>query len=186
MKSIINIKFDLPKSSEISPEVTIHPTALISGPVKIGSGTVISEYVVIVGPCIIGKNVHVGSFCKIRPETVLEDEVKLENQVEIKHSHIGKGTHLHSGYVGDSVIGEDCRIGAGFITANRRLDRKNIKIILDGQIRDTDSSYFGCIIGNRVKIGIHCGTNPGVVIPDESVILPMTMISNSKLINSKP
>jgi UDP-N-acetylglucosamine diphosphorylase / glucose-1-phosphate thymidylyltransferase / UDP-N-acetylgalactosamine diphosphorylase / glucosamine-1-phosphate N-acetyltransferase / galactosamine-1-phosphate N-acetyltransferase len=162
----------------ISSEVQIHSTAIITGPVVICPDVSIGEYVVIQGPCFIDRHVHVGSFCKIRPGTVLSEHVRLENLVEIKHSLIGRGTHVHSGYIGDSIIGEDCRIGAGFITGNRRLDRKTILIPVDGQLVDTHTSFFGCLMGNRVRVGIHCGTNPGTVISDDSVVLPMTMVSN--------
>ena len=164
---------------EISPTAQVHPTAIISGQVVICSEVSIGEYVVISGPCYIGKNVSVGSFCKIRPGTVLAENVQLENTVEIKHSLIGRGTHVHSGYIGDSIIGQGCRIGAGFITGNRRLDRKNIKIPVNGKLVDTKTSYFGCLMGDRVHVGIHCGTNPGAIIPNDLVIMPMTMVKNS-------
>lgn len=45
---------------------------------------------------------------------------------------------------------------------------------------DTRTSFFGALIGDDVSIGIHCGTNPGTIIPQGTIIAPMTMISNSK------
>lgn len=157
----------------------IHPTAIITGPVCIEEGARIFEYAVIEGPVYIGKNAVVGSYCKVRKESILEEGVELQNNVEVKHSIIGGGTHIHSGFIGDSIIGEEGRIGAGFITANRRLDRKSVGVRIKGKWVDTKSSFFGSLIGDKVSIGIHCGTNPGTVVPSRSEIMPMTMISNA-------
>ena len=140
-------------------------------------GAVVEDYAVIEGPCYIGKKTIVGTFCKVRPGTVLEEDVVLQNAVEIKHSIVGKGTHLHSGYLGDSIVGEDVRIGAGFISGNRRLDRGNIRVMVKGELVDTKSTFFGTLIGDRARIGIHCGTNPGVIILPETHILPGTVVS---------
>lgn len=152
--------------------------AVISGPVVVEEGAEIHEYAVIQGPCYIGKNAVVGTYCKVRKEAVLEEGVELQNSVEVKHSIIGRNTHVHSGYIGDSIIGEDVRIGAGFITANRRLDRKTVRVPIKGEKVDTKNSFFGSLIGDRAKIGIHCGTNPGTVIAQDSVIMPGTIVTS--------
>jgi UDP-N-acetylglucosamine diphosphorylase / glucose-1-phosphate thymidylyltransferase / UDP-N-acetylgalactosamine diphosphorylase / glucosamine-1-phosphate N-acetyltransferase / galactosamine-1-phosphate N-acetyltransferase len=170
---------ELMQTPGISPAARVHPSVVIAGPVVISPEACIEEFVVIHGPCFIGPRVHVGSFCKLRPGTFLEADVRLENHVEVKHSLISQSTHIHTGYIGDSYIGRNCRIGAGFVTANRRLDRRNILIYIDGQKIDTHTSYFGCLMGDRVKVGVHCGTNPGAFIPDDTVIKPMTMVSTA-------
>lgn len=163
---------------EIHPAANIDSTAIVEGPVVIGRGAQVFEYAVIQGPCYIGKDAVVGSFCKVRKETVLEEGVELQNGVEVKHSIIGKNTHIHSGFVGDSIIGEDVGIGAGFITANRRLDRKNVRITVKDKAVDIKTSFFGSLIGDKAKIGIHCGTNPGTIISENSVIVPGTIITD--------
>lgn len=43
----------------------------------------------------------------------------------------------HQNYVGDSVIGYNCNLGAGTKIANLRLDKKNIKVSLNGNRIDT-------------------------------------------------
>jgi bifunctional UDP-N-acetylglucosamine pyrophosphorylase/glucosamine-1-phosphate N-acetyltransferase len=169
----------IPDIADIHPGAVVHPTALITGPVIIESGAHIYEYALIQGPCYIGKNSVVGSFCKVRKGSLLESSVELQNSVDVRHSLIGSGTHIHSGFIGDSVIGENTKIGAGFITANRRLDRKNIRVMIGDKLIDTNTSHFGAIIGDNVHIGIHCGTNPGSLIAGNSSVLPMTMVSHS-------
>ncbi len=170
----------LGQSQSIHPTAEIHPTALVTGPVIIEAGAKIYEYALIQGPCYIGKNVVVGSYCKVRQETVLEEGVELQNQVEVRRSIIGKGTHIHSGFMGDSLIGEKVRIGAGFITANKRLDRQSVRVPIKGELVETGLSALGAVIGDGAKIGIHCGTNPGAVIAAASITPPGTIVSNPK------
>jgi bifunctional UDP-N-acetylglucosamine pyrophosphorylase/glucosamine-1-phosphate N-acetyltransferase len=84
---------------------------------KIDSDTIIS-YSYING-AVIGKNVKVGPFSHIRPESVLKDNVKVGNFSETKKSVISKNSKInHLSYIGDSEIGEDVNIGAGTITCN--------------------------------------------------------------------
>ncbi len=73
------------------------------------------------------------------------------------------------------MIGEDCRIGAGFITANRRFDRRNILIEVKGEKVDSGMSSLGVFVGNNVHIGIHAGTMPGTVIGTSVTISPGTI-----------
>jgi bifunctional UDP-N-acetylglucosamine pyrophosphorylase/glucosamine-1-phosphate N-acetyltransferase len=164
----------------IDPSATVHPTALVEGPVVIEAGAQVFEYAIIKGPAYIGKNAVVGSYCKIRKGTVLEEGAEVQSHAEVKHSLIGAGTHLHSGLVEDSIVGQNARLGAGFITANRRFDRRTIRVTVKGEPIDTGSDFFGALIGDNASAGIHSGTNPGVIIPENGVIPPGTIVSNSK------
>jgi len=162
----------------ISPKAKIHPTAIITGPVIIEEEAEIYEYSLIQGPCYLGKKTVIGSFCKVRKNSILEESAQIESHGEIKQSLIGCNSHIHSGFIGDSIIGENCRIGANFITANRRHDRTNIKFMIKNKLVNTNSNFMGTLIGDNVKIGIHCGTNPGVIIPSDSQIPPGTILSH--------
>ena len=156
--------------SYISPSAVVGPNVVIQGEVYIGDHCQIGANNVLRGPLNLEREVKTGAFC------------------EIKNSIVGQGTHFHSGYVGDSIIGEDCRFGAGFITANRRIDRDNIKAIVKGEKIDTGLTSLGVIIGNKVRVGIHSGTMPGVFIGSNSLVGPGTLVfknleDNSKLFN---
>jgi len=111
---------------------------------------------------------------------VLEEGAEIQSHTEVAHSYLSQNCHIHSGFIGNSIIGQNCRIGANFITANRRLDRGTIKFLIKDKLINTNQSYFGSLIGNNVKIGIHCGTNPGVIIPGGTHILPNTIVSYRK------
>ena len=61
----------------------------------------------------------IGPYSRIRPNTILEENVKIGNFVEVKNSIIGSNTKInHLSYVGDCEIGNNCNIGCGVIFVN--------------------------------------------------------------------
>jgi bifunctional UDP-N-acetylglucosamine pyrophosphorylase/glucosamine-1-phosphate N-acetyltransferase len=115
----------------------------------------------------------------------LEEGVSVGAFTEIKNSIMGSNTTIHSGFVGDSVIGQDCKIGSGFTTANTKINRGNIETEVKGSKVDTGVSRFGVIIGHNVKIGIKVSTMPGVIIGNNSLIGPSTSVFKNVPSDSK-
>ena len=73
-----------------------------------------------------------------RPNTQLEDGVRIGNFVEVKNSRLGRGTKAdHLSYIGDADIGENVTIGCGAITVNYDGQKKSRTVIGDG-------SFVGC------------------------------------------
>jgi UDP-N-acetylglucosamine diphosphorylase / glucose-1-phosphate thymidylyltransferase / UDP-N-acetylgalactosamine diphosphorylase / glucosamine-1-phosphate N-acetyltransferase / galactosamine-1-phosphate N-acetyltransferase len=138
----------------IAKSATVHETAVITGSVYIGEGCEIGAYNVLRGPLNLEADVKTGAF------------------MEIKHSIVQEGTHFHSGYLGDSLVGKHCRFGAGFVSANKRFDRGSVRSIVSGEKLDTGLEALGCIVGSNAKFGIHAGTMPGVLVSPDSVIRP--------------
>ena len=67
----------------------------------------------------IGAGTRVGPFARLRPGSVLGDEVHIGNFVEVKNrtlARVAKANHL--AYLGDATFGERVNFGAGSITAN--------------------------------------------------------------------
>lgn len=160
----------------ISPSASIGKNVVINGKVYIGDNAVIGDNTVISGLCFIGDNCQIGANNVFRGLVNLEKDVVTGALTEIKNSLIQKGTHLHSGYFGDSIIGENCRFGAGFITANRRIDRGNIQSTVKGKRIDTGLTHLGAIVGDNACFGIHTGTMPGVLIGSGCLIGPGTLV----------
>ncbi len=160
----------------IASSAKISKNIVINGDVFIGKNVTILENTVINGPCYIGDNSKIAANNVLRGPVVLEENVKTGAFCEIKNSLVGRDTHLHSGYVGDSVIGENCRFGAGFITANRRTDRNSVKSMVKGEKIDTGLTSFGAIIGDNTRFGIHAGTMPGILIGSNCSVGPGTLI----------
>jgi bifunctional UDP-N-acetylglucosamine pyrophosphorylase / glucosamine-1-phosphate N-acetyltransferase len=86
--------------------------------VKIGRNVEIKPYCLIEG-AIIGDNCIIGPFARIRPGSILKNNVHIGNFVEVKKSHIAQETKIsHLSYIGDANIGKNVNIGAGTITCN--------------------------------------------------------------------
>jgi len=84
----------------------------------IGDDTSVHAHTTVEG-AKVASHCSLGPFARIRPETVLEQGVKIGNFVETKKSHLGAGTKAsHLAYLGDATFGEECNVGAGAITAN--------------------------------------------------------------------
>lgn len=81
----------------------------------------------------IGSLVNIGPFAHIRPDSAINDEVKIGNFVEIKKAVFGKGSKAsHLSYIGDAEVGSDVNIGCGSITVNYDGKNKFLTKIEDG------------------------------------------------------
>jgi bifunctional UDP-N-acetylglucosamine pyrophosphorylase/glucosamine-1-phosphate N-acetyltransferase len=158
--------------AEIKGEV--ENNAVIKGPVSIGERSIIRSGSYIVGPVMIGEDCEIGPNCYIRSNTSIGNRCHIGAAVEIKNSIIMNKTNVpHHNYVGDSVIGENCNLGAGTKIANLRLDERNIFVYGI----DTGRRKFGAIIGDRVKTGINVSINTGSMIGNDVFIGPGATVS---------
>ncbi len=151
----------------IEPDVRgdVEPGAHILGPVVVGEGARIRSGAYVEGPAYIGPGADIGPNCYIRPYTSIGAKARIGNACEVKNSIIMEGTHIaHLSYVGDSVIGAYCNLGAGTITANLRFDKANIKMTIKGRRVDTGRRKLGVIMGDHVQTGIGVMLMPGVRI----------------------
>jgi UDP-N-acetylglucosamine diphosphorylase/glucosamine-1-phosphate N-acetyltransferase len=164
------LKRKIEKSAKISKNV------LIQGKVYIGKNTRIFEGAVIKGPCYIGENCIIGSNTLIREYTNLENGVLVGAMAEVARSIFQDEVYTHSGYFGDSIFGPECKTGAGTITANVRLNRRNIKSTVKGKKTDTGLKSFGAVMGKNSKTGIHVSLMPGVLIGKNSLIGPNSLV----------
>ncbi len=104
--------------TKIANDVIIHPNVVFGKKVVIETGVEIKSFSHIEGAKIAAGCV-VGPFARLRPETVLDENVKIGNFVEVKKSHLKNGAKVnHLSYIGDAEIGENSNIGAGTITCN--------------------------------------------------------------------
>jgi len=160
----------------------VEKNVVVKGAVSIGKNTVVRSGSYIIGPVIIGQDCNIGPNCYIRPSTSVGDNCHIGSAVEVKNSIIMKGSKIpHHNYVGDSVIGEGCNLGAGTKIANLRLDKKNIT----AAGMDTRRRKLGAIIGDRVETGINACINVGSIIGNNTHIGPGAIVSGVISPNSK-
>ena len=117
---------------------------------KIGPNTclknvVIGDGVVIKANCVIesaqiGAGSDIGPFARLRPGTVLDEQVHIGNFVELKNARLGKGTKAgHLAYLGDTVMGQRVNVSAGVITCNYDGVNKHQTTVGDDAFIGTDS-----------------------------------------------
>lgn len=146
----------------IEEGATVKAGTRIEGPVYIGAG------------CVIGPNSFIG------PYSSLGEGVEIGHGVEIKNSVIGKGVKMpYFCYLSDSVLGQDCSLGAGTIAANTRFDKSVIKTKVKGEVVSARRKKLGAILGDGVKTGINVSLMPGVMIGAESTIHPHSIVKKN-------
>lgn len=151
--------------------------AEINGRVHIGKGTVIRSGVVIDGPVYIGENCVIGPNCWIRPYSTVGNGCLIGQGTEIKASVVMDQVFAaHRNYLGDSVIGMACNLGAGTTTANTRHDEGTISSPLGGIMQDSGRNRLGAMVGDAVRTGIHTSIYPGRKIWPGVHTLPGTVI----------
>lgn len=163
-KSLMDANLKSNIDSQVDKSVTI------KGKVHIGKNTKIYENVTIKGPVYIGDNCIIGNNTILRDYTDIEDNVMIGANAEITRTIIEDNTHMHSGFVGDTIIDNSAKIGAGIITANKKIDRTAIETKVKGKKTSTGRTSLGTIIGKNTRFGINASTIPGVMIGTNTII----------------
>lgn len=153
------------------------------------------------GKIYIGKNAEVMEGCNLRGPIALCEDSKFNLGAKIygattigPHSKVGgevsniiifgysnKG---HDGFVGNSVIGEWCNLGADTNSSNLKNNYGNVKIwnYRTKDFQDTGLQFAGLIMGDHSKTAINTQLNTGTVIGVASNIFkegfPPNLIEN--------
>ncbi|MEM2281699.1 MAG: sugar phosphate nucleotidyltransferase, partial [Candidatus Bathyarchaeia archaeon] len=155
----------------------VEADAHIIGPVTVEETARIRSGAYIEGPAYIGEQSDIGPNCYIRPCTSIGRKVRIGNACEIKNSLIMDGVHIgHLSYVGDSIIGENCNLGAGTITANYRFDAGTVRMMVRDRLVDTGKTKLGAVLGDNVKTGINALFMPGVKVGNNCWIGPNVIV----------
>lgn len=163
---------------EIGQDTIIYPGNVLEGNTVIGkncvlypnsriNNSVIGDSVDIQSSVIleskIGNQTTVGPFAYIRPESIIGNNVRVGDFVEIKKSTIGNNTKVsHLTYVGDAEVGEGCNFGCGTVTVN-----------YDGKNKNKT------IIGNNSFIGCNTNLISPVTVEDNTYIAAGSTITNN-------
>lgn len=135
------------------------------GAIYIGKNAEIQEGAMIRGPFAMGEHSVVKMGAKVFGPTTLGPKSKIGGEVNntIMSGYCSKG---HDGYLGNSVIGEWCNLGADTNNSNLKNNYASVKVWEYGKERFVDSGlqFCGLIMGDHSKCGINTMFNTGTVI----------------------
>lgn len=154
---------------KIAKDVKISPKATIKGKVIIEQGARILEGACVIGPVFIGKNTIIGNNTLVR-ESMIGENCVVGFNTEVARSWIGNDCWFHKNYIGDSVLEENISFGSGAVTANLRLDEKEVLVKKGKEQLITGRKKFGVVIGKGVRIGVNASLMPGVLVGANSFV----------------
>jgi len=162
---LLDANEELLKKLKTKIQGTVEKNVTVKGIVVVGKGTVIRSGTYIEGPVVIGNNSKIGPNCYLRPFTTIGNNCHVGNACEVKNSLVMDHSNVpHLNYVGDSIIGQHCNLGAGTTVANLRLDKNNIIVTLNGKKIDSKRRKLGMVMGDNVQTGINSIINVGTMI----------------------
>ncbi len=131
----------------IDKETKIMDGSLIRGPFVLGRGSVVKMGAKIYGPTTIGPFSKAGG--------------EINNCVIFGYSN-----KAHEGFLGNSVIGEWCNIGADTNTSNLKNNYADVRVwsYIDEKFIDTGLKFCGLFMGDHSKCGINTMFNTGTLV----------------------
>ena len=135
-------------------DVFIDVNCVFEGRVELQDGARINANCVI-QDAVVGPQSIIGPFARLRPGTVLAEDVHIGNFVEVKNSTIAahsKANHL--AYVGDTTMGSRVNVGAGTITCNYDGANKFRTVIEDDVFIGSDTKLVAPVtVGKGATLG---------------------------------
>lgn len=135
------------------------------GAIYLGKNSRINEGAIIRGSFALGEEAQVSMGAKIRGDTTIGPGCKVGGEVSnsVFHSNSSKG---HDGFIGNSVVGEWCNIGADTNTSNLKNNYTNVKVwdFESERFKDTGLQFCGLIMGDHSKCGINTMFNTGTTV----------------------
>ena len=152
-------------------DVTIDVGCVFEGRVELGDGVRVGANNVLVNArvaagahikpfchieeAIVGAGSLIGPYARLRPGTMLAEEVHIGNFVEVKNSQVAANSKAnHLAYIGDATIGSRVNIGAGTITCNYDGVNKSRTVIEDDAFIGSDSQLIAPVtVGKGATLG---------------------------------
>ncbi len=135
------------------------------GPVYIGKNAQIMDGAILRGPISIGEDTKIRMGAKIYGATSIGPYCKVGG--EVSHTIIfGYTNKAHDGFLGHSVIGEWCNLGADTNTSNLKNSYETVRLwdYQEESFIKTDLQFCGTFMGDHSKCGINTMFNTGTVV----------------------
>lgn len=144
----------------LAPGVKVEPGALLKGPCHIGPGAEVRQGAYIRGAALVGAGCVVGH------------ATELKNAAMLDGAKAG-----HFAYLGDSILGRDCNLGAGAKLANLKIVDRPHRLVVGEQTHVVERRKFGAIMGDGCETGCNSVTNPGVILGRRCMVAPCVSVA---------
>lgn len=135
------------------------------GPIYVGKNAEIMEGSVVRGPLALCESAGLKLATKVYGPTTLGPHCKVGGEVNnvIFQAYSNKG---HDGFLGNSVIGEWCNLGADTNSSNLKNNYSHVSAYSyeTQKIEKTDVQFMGLIMGDHSKCGINTMFNTATVV----------------------
>lgn len=160
-------------NTQIGDQVFIEPGAKVSasilnsetGPIYIGKDAEVMEGCMIRGPFALGEGAVLKMGAKIYGPTTIGPYSKVGGEVN-NCVIMGYSNKAHDGFIGNSVIGLWCNLGADTNTSNLKNNYGSVKVwdYTARRLVDSGLQFCGLIMGDHSKSGINTMFNTGTVV----------------------
>jgi len=149
------------------------------GPVYIGKDARIMDGAIVKGPAGIGEGSTVRMGAKIYGGSAIGPHSKVGGEMEASVI-FGYSNKAHDGFLGHSVVGEWCNIGADTNTSNLKINYDQIRLwdYAEESFVPTGQTFCGTFMGDHTKCGINTMFNTGTVIGVSSQIFGSGFMRN--------
>lgn len=131
----------------VGPNAEIQEGCNVRGPLLLDVGSVLKMGAKVYGPTSIGPHCRIGG--------------EVSNSAFLGFSNKG-----HDGFVGNSIIGNWCNLGAGTNTSNLKNNYSSVRLwdAESKQMKDSDLLFCGLILGDHSKCGINTMFNSATTV----------------------
>jgi len=151
----------------IEEGVIIHAAILNAenGPIYLGKNSQVQEGAIIRGPFALCEESIIIMGGKMRADTTVGPSCKIGGEVS-NSVLFGYSNKAHDGFLGNSVLGEWCNLGADTNTSNLKNNYDNVKLwsYSKNGFVDIGQPNCGLIMGDHSKSGINTMFNTGTVV----------------------
>ncbi|MCV9388214.1 GlmU family protein [Reichenbachiella ulvae] len=135
------------------------------GPIYLAKDAEIQEGATIRGPFYLGEGSRINMNAKIREGSTIGPGCKIGG--EISNSILyGNSNKAHDGFLGNSVLGEWCNLGADTNNSNLKNNYSNVEMWdeLSQDYLDTGLQFCGLVMGDHSKAAINTMFNTGTTV----------------------
>jgi UDP-N-acetylglucosamine diphosphorylase/glucosamine-1-phosphate N-acetyltransferase len=147
--------------------VTIEPNVTFitkDGPIYLGEESTVMAGAIVRGPVVLGDHSYIKMSAKIYGETTIGPYSKVGGEL---HNVViqGYSNKAHDGFLGNTVIGEWCNLGADSNNSNLKNNYSTVRLTdyVTRDVYDTGLQFCGTIMGDHCKTAINTNINTGSV-----------------------